>query len=347
MGERPAEIDIVNTAAENRTGRAAVQTDAELATTPADDPEQIRMQIEQTRDEMSETIDAIQERLNPRNLVEQAKDSVREATVGKVKEMAHNVSDTASGMADTTMEAAGDLAERVKENPWPAVLLGLGAAWLLLRNGDGGSQHYARGVSAPPVPRYPRRTDGGVIQIVRENPVPAALAGIGVGMLAMKAREGSRSPYQAVPRTDWRRPSSYPATGYQTPSQQATGSSGQVGEQVADSYNRAKQTVSDAAERAQDAAGESFEAAQQKVSEFSSQARDYSADMLNRNPLLVGAAALLAGAAVGLSLPETESENQFMGEAREGLVERAQEAAHAAVDKVKNVAGDAAQSLGQ
>jgi len=347
MGERPAEIDIVNTAAGDRTGRAAVDTDAELAATPADDPEQIRMQIEQTRDEMSETIDAIQERLNPRNLVEQAKDSVREATVGKVKEMAHNVSDTASSMADTTREAAGDLAGRVKENPWPAVLLGLGAAWLMLRDGDGTSRHYTQGVGARPVQRYPRRHDGGVIQVVRENPLPAAMAGIGVGMLAMKAREGSRSPYQAVQPNDWRRPSSHTAASYQPHYQQATGYADQAGEQVADSYNRAKETMSNAAERAQDAAGETFEAAQQKVTEFSSQARDYSADMLNRNPLLVGAAALLAGAAVGLSLPETDSENQFMGEAREGLVERAQEAAHAAVDKVKSVAGEASQHLGQ
>ena len=99
---------------------------------------------------MSETIDAIQERLNPRNLVAQAKDSVREATVGKVKEMAHNVSDTASGMADSTMEAAGDLAERVKDNPWPAVAAGLGAAWFLLRNGNGASRRYAAGYAPSP-----------------------------------------------------------------------------------------------------------------------------------------------------------------------------------------------------
>ena len=69
--------------------------------------------------------------------------------------------------------------------------------------------------------------------------------------------------------------------------------------------------------------------------------------MLDRNPLLLGAAALIAGAAVGLSIPETESENQFMGEAREQLVERAQEAAHQAVEKVKDVAGEAAQNIGQ
>lgn len=343
MGERPAEIDIVNTAAEDRTGRAAVETDAELAAAPADDPEQIRMQIEQTRDEMSETIDAIQERLNPRNLVEQAKDSVREATVGKVKEMAHNVSDTASGMADSTKEVAGDLAERVRENPWPAVLLGLGAAWLFMRNGDGGASRYSSG----PARSYgrSRRGSDGVIKVVRENPLPAALAGLGVGMLAMKAREGSGS-LQTARRADWRRPS-HGTTAYETTYRTSGGYAADSDDQSSGSYDRAKQTVTEAAGRAQEVASESFETAQQKVTAFSAQARDYSGDMLNRNPLLVGAAALLAGAAVGLSLPETESENRYLGEAREGLVERAQEAAQAAVEKVKDVAGEAAQNLGQ
>jgi len=333
--------------------RAAVETDAELETTPADDPEQIRMQIEQTRDEMSETIDAIQERLSPKNLVEQAKDSVREATVGKVKEMAHNVSDTASDMADSTREAASDLAGRVRENPWPAVLLGLGAAWLFMRNGNdhsAPSPYSSRAGSWQD--RTRRANDGGMIQVVRETPLPAALAGLGVGMLAMKARQGTQPAYQSARRADWRRPSD--TTSYGTSYRSSGGYMAEPDDRTSGSYDRAKHTVSGAAERvsgaaerAQEAASESVQAAQQKVSEFSSQARDYSEDMLNRNPLLVGAAALLAGAAVGLSLPETETENQYLGEAREGLVERAQEAAHAAVEKVKDVAGEATQNLGQ
>lgn len=358
MGERPAEMNVPTTPPDDATVRAsAVETGAELETTPADDPEQIRIQIEQTRGDMSETIDAIQERLNPRNLVEQAKDSVREATVGKVKEMAHNVSDTASGVADSTMEAAGDLADRVKQNPWPAVAVGVGAAWLLMRNGSTPSRRYSAGNTKWPAQgRTGRNADGGMIEVVRDNPFPTALAGLGVGMLVMRAREQSRTSGRMARGTSWRRPADQ-TTGYQTGYQSGygqsagyragAGSQGHAGDQLSDSFDRAKETVSDAAERAQQAASDSFETAQQKVSEFSTQARQYSETAFERNPLLVGAAALIAGAAVGLSIPETESENQFMGEARETLVERAQDAAHAAVEKVKDVAGEATQHLGQ
>jgi hypothetical protein len=47
-------------------------------TPPSEDPAQIRAESAQTRAEMSETIDAIQEKLNPQNLVQEAKDTVRE-----------------------------------------------------------------------------------------------------------------------------------------------------------------------------------------------------------------------------------------------------------------------------
>jgi len=343
MGERPDQVGGPATAPEEPADRASANdTGAGLETAAAEDPDQIRIQIEQTRDEMSETIDAIQERLNPRNLVAQAKDSVREATVGKVKEMAHNVSDTASGMADSTMEAAGDLAGRVKDNPWPAVAAGLGAAWFLLRNGNGSSRRYPAGyASAPATNRYRGAQDGGMIEVLRSNPVPTALAGLGLGMLAMKGREASRTAASAARASSWRRPTD------QGTSYDSTNRARRAGDQAGESLGRAKQAVSDAAGHAQEVASESFEAAQQRVSQLSTQARDYSEELLDRNPLLLGAAALLAGAAIGLSLPETEPENQFMGSARETLVERAQEAAHAAVEKVKDVAGEAAQNLGQ
>ena len=66
MGERPAEMNVPTTPGDEATVRAsAVETGAELEPTPADNPEQIRMQIEQTRDDMSETIDAIQDDQSP------------------------------------------------------------------------------------------------------------------------------------------------------------------------------------------------------------------------------------------------------------------------------------------
>lgn len=47
--------------------------------------------------------------------------------------------------------------------------------------------------------------------------------------------------------------------------------------------------------------------------------------MLRENPLMVGAAAIVVGAAVGMALPETERENELMGEARDSVVRGVQE----------------------
>ena len=50
------------------------------------DPTEIREEIEQTRDEMSVTIDAIQEKLDPHRLVAEAKETVREEADQRVQQ---------------------------------------------------------------------------------------------------------------------------------------------------------------------------------------------------------------------------------------------------------------------
>ncbi len=77
------------------------------------DVEVSRVEIERTRADMSETVDAIQDRLSPQNLKDQAKDRVKEATVGKAQ------------------EAGSGIIETIKANPLPAALTGIGLGWLL------------------------------------------------------------------------------------------------------------------------------------------------------------------------------------------------------------------------
>ena len=64
--------------------------------------------------------------------------------------------------------------------------------------------------------------------------------------------------------------------------------------------------------------------------------------LLRSNPLMVGAAAMAVGAAVGLALPETERENEWLGEAREELFERAQDVARSTASQVRQAAGEIA-----
>ena len=69
--------------------------------------------------------------------------------------------------------------------------------------------------------------------------------------------------------------------------------------------------------------------------------------MLHENPLLVAAAAVLAGAAVGGVLPQTEQENTLLGEARDKVVDRAQGVAREAADSVRDVATAVQQVAGR
>jgi ElaB/YqjD/DUF883 family membrane-anchored ribosome-binding protein len=103
-----------------------------------DDNVRLRSEIARTREEMSETIDAIQERLNPRNLASQARASVKEATVGRVKQAARSVGQSAAGLADQTRGAAAQVAGSVRDNPWPALLIGAGTAWLFIERSRNG-----------------------------------------------------------------------------------------------------------------------------------------------------------------------------------------------------------------
>jgi len=63
--------------------------------------------------------------------------------------------------------------------------------------------------------------------------------------------------------------------------------------------------------------------------------------MLYENPLLVGAGALAIGTAIGMLLPETEPEHRLMGEAKDTVVDKAQNVAQQAIDKVSRVAEQA------
>ena len=64
------------------------------------------------------------------------------------------------------------------------------------------------------------------------------------------------------------------------------------------------------------------------------QARNRWESMLDNNPMAIGIAALAAGALIGASLPQSELENEYLGETRDQLVESAREVAHDAVEKV-------------
>jgi prefoldin subunit 5 len=65
--------------------------------------------------------------------------------------------------------------------------------------------------------------------------------------------------------------------------------------------------------------------------------------MLDENPMTVGALAVGAGAAIGLAIPETSKEHEVMGEARDTVVEKAQDVQQRAQQVAEEAQGAAQQ----
>ncbi len=293
MGERPDEIgrrdplgadDRITEPLPGETGfdpatdafePGAVTPDPTLTTeAEIDEVEATRVEIERTRAGMSETVDAIQDRLSPENLKQQAKDRVKEATVGKAQ-------DAGSGIMDT----------------------------------------------------------------IRQNPLPAALTGIGLGWLFVNARKQSsyRSPYRDAAYVE-----GYPPTYGHPPRYEDDG-----GSSVGQAAERARDKVGETAGQAQDKAGELASKTQDGASRLGDQAQyrarrasDGFQRVLQENPLTVGALAVGVGAAIGLAIPETSKEHEVMGEARDNLVDKAQEKVQETQQKAQRVAEEA-QSAAQ
>jgi ElaB/YqjD/DUF883 family membrane-anchored ribosome-binding protein len=84
-------------------------------------PEEIEDDLERTRAEVSSTIDAIQNKLTPGQLMDQA---------------------FAYARTSLPAEFGSNLANTVRDNPVPVALMGVGIAWLMMsgrRNGNGGT----------------------------------------------------------------------------------------------------------------------------------------------------------------------------------------------------------------
>jgi ElaB/YqjD/DUF883 family membrane-anchored ribosome-binding protein len=111
-------------------------------------PEEIRAEIEQTRAELSETVNTLKERLSPDHLKRQMVEKVCSATVGRAKKMVETSTEKAkevgSSVAGTVRKNV--VTKTILDNPIPAVLAGIGVAWLIWRKtgkSDGRAETFA------------------------------------------------------------------------------------------------------------------------------------------------------------------------------------------------------------
>ena len=271
-------------------GRArAASTTAEAP--PEERTREIRAEIEQTRGELSETVNAIQERLSPGNIAANAAESVKTVARDKARDIAES-----------------DSVQYVRANPIPTAMVTIGIAglaWLALKGRESN--------------RYGRSRTGGTSRDWRTGPRYDRGTSYGAA--------GGYSEFEAarLRNTD---------IGYEDAETDTTGLYGSGTAEM--EYGAGYSAAGGARET-----GSDLDRTYRRAQDGISGAQRHLRRAWDQNPLVLGAACLAMGAVVGLAVPETERENELMGESRDNLIETVQDTVKEKVNQVQQAATNA------
>jgi hypothetical protein len=284
---------------------------------------EIEREVQQSRAEIEQTLDAIQERLSPGQLVDQALGYLRG---GRGVDFVRNLGDS------------------IAQNPVPVTLMGVGLAWMMFggqrfgREGDRGESAY-----------WDRRESGyweEDLESVDEDvePVEAHYAGFAEEDMAYMGPE-------ADPGTGLGEDLS--GTGATT-----EGRMGQLGDQARRAGEQARHAATRAGEQARHAATRAGERFGRARTGMARRAHDVGARAgyqgrrakegllrsIHEQPLVLGAIGLAIGAALGAALPPTRTEDELMGEARDKALRRATKTGREQAERMREAAGAVASA---
>lgn len=328
------------------------QLDKPVSETP-DDTARIREQIEHTRANLSGTIEELQDRLRPENLVSQAGDAVRETAKQKVRTMVNTASDTASRVADQARTSASTVSQQLQSHPVPTAIALGGLAWWLMRSGRRQYSGYEDGrAMAGVMPAMAVGALGYYLMSQRQmgqgasgyysDDYPAGPGGLGTGEYGEYELGDSPSSGAATGAVRERVRDLSGAAGERLRDLgEATGERARALGQTASEYRqRAQAAVGTYAEQAAEQARYYGDVARVRVEETTTMLLERSEEFgenldrwMQENPLTVGIAAFALGAIAGLSLPVTEAEHRTLGAARERLMQQAGRAVEGALAK--------------
>lgn len=165
------------------------------------------------------------------------------------------------------------------------------------------------------------------IDKVRDNPIPAAMAGVGMWLLMRDSdRDRGRYEVEFIPAgNDYSSVAEYRDLEYE-----GAGRMADVRERASHLADTTKERASHLADRARTLGS----TARYRMSSAGRQSRD----VLTDNPLITGLAALAMGALIGALIPETEKEHELMGETRDRLAHQAKDMAREGVDRARDIA---------
>ncbi|HEX6862113.1 MAG TPA: DUF3618 domain-containing protein [Thermoanaerobaculia bacterium] len=278
---------------------------------------QIRHEIESTRREMDRNLDALESKLTPAQLAMEAWGLFRGGSTA----------------------GASRLWKIAKQHPGPAAVIGVGIAWMLSENtkSDDRAEYGYRPGYAGAYGYSGRRGYAGT-------------TGYGIGSESGYA--GDYDEHEGRVSSALHSAGDKVSSAAGTAKDAVTGAASTAKDAVADAASTAKDAVIGAKDRVAEAAG----TAREKASELSWQARERARyrtrqakvgfwETMEERPLALGAAAIALGVVAGLMIPSTRKEDELMGETRDRLMERAKEVGEEALEKGKQVAHVAVDTL--
>jgi len=286
--------------------------------------------------------------------VDHTKEAVHDATIGKVEHMVSNVTDAAktlvggatgtaradtetadygadtrstppsSGTAVTVQPSSGvgaSVWETLKENPLPTALAAASLGWLFAHRANQVKSMRASRTSDASYPQ-PVTPGPGTVRVTGESPSLSDKAG------QVASQVGSTVGDTADTLQD---KAGQVAT-------QVGSTVGQVGSTVGSTFGQVGSTVSSTVGQVADQAGQAASGLVEGTQQHAVRAQGQFQRVLQENPLAVGVAGLALGAAIGLAIPETQRENQVVGDARDRMMDRALGTAQDTMRKVGTIA---------
>jgi len=284
---------------------------------------EIEADVERTRARVTDTIEALRDRMSPGQVMDQLVDYARE-----------------SGGADFMR----NLGASVRDNPLPLLLVGAGLGWMMLSSGR-------RPVTYPAT----RRPDPDMALL----PPPSAGPGLGTraGEAARHAGERVQGTYSDMRHRTASGMDSVRDSAAQTYAAGADMASRAAGA-ASDAATRVGRTASDLAGQASeglqsarrsvrasyydatDSVARGYGAASERAGMLADRTRAGLSRVAEEQPLLFGALGLALGAALGAMLPRTRTEDRLMGEASDALANRATTALQEGYEQAKQTAAE-------
>jgi len=290
---------------------------------PENETEAIRSEIDTTRRRMDDTMDALGDRLKGRHLFDELLGFFRSENGSQ------NAAAIREKVSRSASSAAHSVADTVKANPMPALLIGAGIAWMIYSSRKSSSGRFddeSYRTNYDPDDAYDRPLEypaGGSSRGFGETEE----TGFSVGGFGAEEDESSeQSKLQQV------------KIGLQ---EKASEASHQVKEKLSNVGQQVRQKTQLAGQRAREVGAR----VQARTREVYSQTRERVVTTADEHPLEVGLACLAAGVAAGLALPTATPLNRMAGPTMDRWRQRTRDASGELLEKGKRVVNAAGTAL--